>query len=232
MFLTPDTLYRIKVKVMTNPSEFEYALQVDYAGEDENRARVALTQLIEIHEAQLRKRSEYLFNQLADAEDLYSKTTLIFWSKRRCYIVSPVPWWFWARRVMSGVASGMQRQRQGELASRMQSIGDREIVVNQAAPSDALYRKEFSHSVGECLAELAQVNRHVFIRRQYKNMSLEQTWCALDNQIIENMTFEQIGYSLEIPTSTAKYLYDEAITQLKACLKSKGHSEMDLDNKY
>ena len=215
---------------MTNISEKQLELQGDFAGPDEDRARVALTQLIEIYESQLRKKSEYLSNQLADAEDLYSKTSLIFWSKRRRYIVSPVPWLFWAYRVMSGVASDIRRQRKGQLASRVQAIGDSEIASNQISPSDALYFNEFSQSLDECLAKLDPKVRHVFVMRQYENMLLEHIWPALDNQITEGMLFEQIASSLETPLSRVKSDYDKATKQLEVCLRSKGLTELDLNN--
>jgi RNA polymerase sigma factor (sigma-70 family) len=232
MFLSPDTLYRIKVKVMTNPSEFEYALQVDYAGEDENRARVALTQLIEIHEALLRKKSGCLSSQPSDASDVYSKTAKILWEKRQRYTVGSIPWIFWAYRVMGGVASDMRRQRKGELASRMHPIGDREFAVNQVSPSDTLYFKEFSQSLGECLAKLNAEDRHVFVMRQYANLPFEHVFLSLNETIKNDMTFRAIADSLEITLSNARLYYDRATKQLNACLRSKGHTEMDLINEH
>ncbi|MEI8379200.1 MAG: sigma-70 family RNA polymerase sigma factor [Planctomycetota bacterium] len=194
---------------MNRRSDIE--LQTLYAGSDNVVAREALEVMMCRNALKLRDKARRLcgFDQ-NEADDLFGEMSVLVWERRLKYSPGDAPWIAWAIRVMCGCAADRRKRRRGKFASSVQSLGDAIVMIasSETSPEILAFRESFDAAVSECLAELKDPLRSVFVKHFY-----------------EEQTFEKVSESLQLGSgpTPAKYRYDQAVERLAKCLNNKGY---------
>jgi RNA polymerase sigma-70 factor (ECF subfamily) len=172
-----------------------------YAGNDEDRARAALTELLRRHDDQLRAVAYHRVGRRFHlggrhlAEDAFQETAVKLWRFREKYEPSRESWGPWAVTILKNVCRDLLRR------PRIPSSAE---VEDFPAPSPDPDRNDYAGFVDECLDGLDTYHRDLLRRR-----------------FVLGQTLEQIARDTGRPLASVHRHIQKALGWLRDCLESK-----------
>ncbi len=188
--------------------------------------RRALDELLSRNEAFLRRfiesRLEPQLRARVDSSDVVQEVWLEAFRRLPAYVNEPgIPFRLWLRQLAQDQLIMMWRRhckasrrsvtREVSWPDQSSLLLARQLVSANSTPSKKLNQQDLAQRVGQAVGQLAAVDREVLLMRTY-----------------EGLSFDEVGYLLEIEPTAARKRHGRALLRLHALLVAGGLTESQL----
>jgi RNA polymerase sigma-70 factor (ECF subfamily) len=185
--------------------------------------RQAFEQLLARHRPQLRQfiaqRLDPQLRARVDPSDVVQETQLEVHRRLEDYLERrPMPFRLWLRKTAYERLLMLRRQhiesrrravgREVPLPERSSVLLAQQLLASGSSPSQQLDRRELARRVRQALAQLSEIDREILLLRNFDGLS-----------------YQEVGYLLEIDSATARKRHGRALLRLHKLLSEGGLEE-------
>lgn len=186
----------------------------------------AFDRLFERYRAYLHKvvemRLDAKLSQRLDASDVVQETQMEATRRLKDYLErEPVPFHIWLRQIAHDQLLMARRRhveaarravtREVPLPARSSMELAQQLLAGGSTPSQHIAKKEQAQRIRKALAELPELDREIVLMRNF-----------------EQLSYEEIGYVLQISPATAKMRHVRALLRMSKILHENGLTESQI----